>query len=200
MQSLSFWYNPFPIVCKPQDAFQLWNIAFSFHRNVQTKANLKEKLTVFFLILFAMLILVFTRQILQKYCKICNFAATHLYLVCKPDDAFQIWNITFPFHRNVQTKAKLKEKLTVFFLILFAMSFDPVIQLYFIYDYFLWFVLEAIFRSSHRPNLYIPSTISIWKRCSSKAIWADKKWACFWQISWNIKQNRNLDFNPEFSS
>ena len=116
MQSLSFWYNPFPIVCKPQDAFQLWNIAFSFHRNVQTKANLKEKLTVFFLILFAMLILVFTRQILQKYCKICNFAATHLYLVCKPDDAFQIWNITFPFHRNVQTKAKLKEKLTVFFL------------------------------------------------------------------------------------
>ena len=75
----------------------------------------KKNLLFFFLILFAMLILVFTRQILQKYCKICNFAATHLYLVCKPDDAFQIWNITFPFHRNVQTKAKLKEKLTVFF-------------------------------------------------------------------------------------
>ena len=85
----------------------------------------KKNLLFFFLILFAMLILVFTRQILQKYCKICNFAATHLYLVCKPDDAFQIWNITFPFHRNVQTKAKLKEKITVFFLILFAMSFDP---------------------------------------------------------------------------
>ena len=38
------------------------------------------------------------------------------------------------------------------------------------------------------------------------AIWADKKWANFWQISlyikynWNIKQKRNLDFNPEFSS
>ena len=35
----------------------------------------------------------------------------------------------------------------------------------------------------------------------TKAIWADKKWAGFWQISlyWNIKRNRNVDFNPEFS-
>ena len=61
-------------------------------------------------------------------------------------------------------------------------------------------------RLSSCPNLYIPSTINIWKKVLTKAIWADKKWAGFWQISlyikykWNIKQNRNLDFNPGFSS
>ena len=32
-------------------------------------------------------------------------------------------------------------------------------------------------------NLYIPSTINIWKKVLTKAIWADKKWAGFWQIS-----------------
>ena len=56
-------------------------------------------------------------------------------------------------------------------------------------------------------NFYsVPSTINIWKNVLTKAIWADRKWAGFWQISlyikknWNIKQNRNLDFSPEFSS
>ena len=33
------------------------------------------------------------------------------------------------------------------------------------------------------PKLYIPSTINIWKKVLTKAIWADKKWAGFWQIS-----------------
>ena len=36
-------------------------------------------------------------------------------------------------------------------------------------------------------NLYIPSTINIWKKVLTKAIWADKKWAGFWQISLYIK-------------
>ena len=37
------------------------------------------------------------------------------------------------------------------------------------------------------PKLYIPSTINIWKKLLTKAIWADKKWAGFWQISLYIK-------------
>ena len=32
-------------------------------------------------------------------------------------------------------------------------------------------------------KLYIPSTINIWKKVLTKAIWAEKKWAGFWQIS-----------------
>ena len=32
-------------------------------------------------------------------------------------------------------------------------------------------------------KLYIPSTINIWKMVLTKAIWPDKKWAGFWQIS-----------------
>ena len=36
-------------------------------------------------------------------------------------------------------------------------------------------------------KLYIPSTINIWKKVLTKAIWADKKWAGFWQISLYIK-------------
>ena len=32
-------------------------------------------------------------------------------------------------------------------------------------------------------KLYIPSTINIRKKVLTKAIWADKKWAGFWQIS-----------------
>ena len=41
------------------------------------------------------------------------------------------------------------------------------------------------------------------KKVLTKAIWAEKKWAGFWKVSlyiklnWNIKLNRNLDFNPE---
>ena len=34
---------------------------------------------------------------------------------------------------------------------------------------------------------YIPSPINIWKKVLTKAIWADKKWAGFWQISLYIK-------------
>ena len=37
------------------------------------------------------------------------------------------------------------------------------------------------------PKLYIPSTINIWKKVLTKPIWADKKWAGFWQISLYIK-------------
>ena len=36
-------------------------------------------------------------------------------------------------------------------------------------------------------KLYIPSTINIWKKVLTKGIWADKKWAGFWQISLYIK-------------
>ena len=36
-------------------------------------------------------------------------------------------------------------------------------------------------------KLYIPSTINIWKKVLTKAIWADKKWTGFWQISLYIK-------------
>ena len=47
----------------------------------------------------------------------------------------------------------------------------------------------------HQAKLYIPSTINT-------AIWADKKWASFWQIGLfvNLKQyTSNLKCNPEFS-
>ena len=37
------------------------------------------------------------------------------------------------------------------------------------------------------PKLYIPGTINICKKVLTKAIWADKKWAGFWQISLYIK-------------
>ena len=49
------------------------------------------------------------------------------------------------------------------------------------------------FKSSYYQNftsiskLCIPSTINIWKKVLTKAIWADKKWASFWQISLYIK-------------
>ena len=36
-------------------------------------------------------------------------------------------------------------------------------------------------------KLYIPSTINILEKVLTKAIWADKKWASFWQISLYIK-------------
>ena len=42
-------------------------------------------------------------------------------------------------------------------------------------------------QSSFQSKLYIPSTINIWKKVLTKAIWADKKWAGFWQISLYIK-------------
>ena len=37
--------------------------------------------------------------------------------------------------------------------------------------------------SAMLTKLYIPSTINIWKKVLTKAIWADKKWARFLQIS-----------------
>jgi hypothetical protein len=37
------------------------------------------------------------------------------------------------------------------------------------------------------PKLYIPSTINSWKKVLTKAIWADKKLAGFWQIRLYIK-------------
>ena len=54
-------------------------------------------------------------------------------------------------------------------------------------------------------KLYTSSTINTWKKLVRKYIWADKKWACFWQITactsiktWNLKQYSGLDFNLEF--
>ena len=49
-------------------------------------------------------------------------------------------------------------------------------------------ILGILERSSMvHPKLYVPSTINIWKKVLIKAIWADKKWAGFWQISLYIK-------------
>ena len=42
-------------------------------------------------------------------------------------------------------------------------------------------------RVNYEAKLYIPSTINIWKKVLTKAIWAVKKWAGFWQISLYIK-------------
>ena len=47
---------------------------------------------------------------------------------------------------------------------------------------------EQVYRFSqlslnYYPKLYIASTINIWKKVLTKAIWAEKKWAGFWQIS-----------------
>ena len=41
--------------------------------------------------------------------------------------------------------------------------------------------------SHFKAKLYIPSTINIWKKVLTKVIWADKKWAGFWQISLYVK-------------
>ena len=38
----------------------------------------------------------------------------------------------------------------------------------------------------------IPCTINIWKKMLNKAIWADKKWACFWQISLYISSKTKI--------
>ena len=38
-----------------------------------------------------------------------------------------------------------------------------------------------------QAKLYIPNTTNIWKKVLTKTIWADKKWAGFWQISLYIK-------------
>ena len=74
----------------------------------------------------------------------------------------------------------------------------------------LFFCFEALWRKilplDLKTPVYFfsphPLLINIWKKGLTKAIWVDKKWACFWQISLhiNIKQNGDLDFNPEFSS
>jgi hypothetical protein len=50
-----------------------------------------------------------------------------------------------------------------------------------------------------RTKIYIPSTINTEKGLLITAIWADRKWAGFWQVTLNLKQYRNIDFNPEFS-
>ena len=56
-------------------------------------------------------------------------------------------------------------------------------------------------------KLYIPSTINIWKKVLTKAIWEDKNGLVSGRLARTSskteilhKQNRNLDFNPEFSS
>ena len=50
-------------------------------------------------------------------------------------------------------------------------------------------------------ELYILITENIRKKVLTKAIWVDKKWGLVsGRIAWNIRQNRNLDFNSEFSS
>ena len=42
------------------------------------------------------------------------------------------------------------------------------------------FLVHLDFNMYSRPKLYIPSSINIWKKMLTKAIWADKKWASFW--------------------
>ena len=81
--------------------------------------------------------------------------------------SFRSWfrHIFVAFSENFKQKLNWKKNLLFFFLILFAMSFDPGIQLYFIYDYFLWFVLVAIFRSSDTPQ----QCVTNYKRNLSKA-------------------------------
>ena len=46
---------------------------------------------------------------------------------------------------------------------------------------------EDLDRTPIEAKLYIPSTITIRKKILTKAVWADKKWAGFWQISLYIK-------------
>ena len=43
------------------------------------------------------------------------------------------------------------------------------------------------------PKLYLPSTTNIWKKVLTKAIWADKKWAGFWQIRLYINKTEILN-------
>ena len=57
------------------------------------------------------------------------------------------------------------------------------------------------------PKVYIPRTTNIWKKVLTKAIWADKNGLVSGRLAQTSskteilhKQNRNLDFNPEFSS
>ena len=48
-------------------------------------------------------------------------------------------------------------------------------------------------------KLYIPSNLNISKRCSPKPFGQTKNMQISLYIkNWNIKQNRNLDFNPKF--
>ena len=49
----------------------------------------------------------------------------------------------------------------------------------------LWY--NFVLNSTVTTKLYIPSTINIFKKVLTKAIWADKKWGGFWQISLYIK-------------
>ena len=51
----------------------------------------------------------------------------------------------------------------------------------------------------YTPKLYIPRTISTWRKLLSTAIWADKngRVACTSSQTQNLKKYRNVDFIPE---
>ena len=53
-----------------------------------------------------------------------------------------------------------------------------------------------------QANLYIPSTINSEMELLRTAIWADKKWAGFWQLLHQVilKSKNNLDYKSRLSS
>ena len=62
------------------------------------------------------------------------------------------------------------------------------IKILHIMSFFTWWKKAYWMKSQFTVKvLYIPSTINIWKKVVTKAIWADTKWAGFWQISLYIK-------------
>ena len=50
-----------------------------------------------------------------------------------------------------------------------------------------FFLLFGMQNSKCRSKLYIPSTINTWRKLLKTDIWADRKWASFWQICLYIK-------------
>ena len=48
-------------------------------------------------------------------------------------------------------------------------------------------VRKVLFFLTRKAKFYIPCIITIWKKVPTRAIWADKNWADFWQISLYIQ-------------
>ena len=63
--------------------------------------------------------------------------------------------------------------------------------------------VTAPYKTIKCSKLYIPSTINTWEKCSSKPFGpmenglVSSSLACKPSKTWNLKQNRKLDFNPE---
>ena len=53
--------------------------------------------------------------------------------------------------------------------------------------FFISLISWAMMSLGSLAKLYIPRTINIWKKVLTKDVWADKKWAGFWQISLYMK-------------